>query len=247
MHKLLFILAFLFAVYGVTRAQNFNYTVTTDSVAWNELNAQTILNSYNSAWNLCYKIPIGFSFPFAGRNFDSLTIETNGYIVFDVERNYAMTAFSGVGDHIDSAGYHAILSYELSGTTGNHVLKIQYKDCSPYVTGNEIQSWKVWLMENGNVEVRTGVGTLRTNSYDVVEYDTLNEVMDTTEIVQLDSAQMYRVGLLNMNMNTTDRGIFVSENPSSPTVAEVSETNPETPVLSFVPARGYRYTFIPLN
>lgn len=41
MHKLLFIIALILAAYGITQAQNFNYTVTTYSVVWNELNAQT--------------------------------------------------------------------------------------------------------------------------------------------------------------------------------------------------------------
>ncbi len=147
MSRLLFILAFVFAVYGITRAQNFNYTVSTDSVSWNELNTQTILNGNNSAWNFSYKIPIGFTFSFLGRSFDSLTIETNGYLVFDNDRNYALTAFSGVGDHIDSLGNHAIIGYELSGTNGNHILKIQYLNCSPNAGGDEVQSWQVWLKD----------------------------------------------------------------------------------------------------
>jgi hypothetical protein len=227
MHKLLFIFAFVLAGYGISRAQNFNYSVTTDSVAWNALNTQTILNSNNSAWNFSYKIPIGFTFSFLGRNFDSLTIETNGYIVFDSERNYALTAFSGIGDHIDSEGNHAVIGYELSGTNGNRILKIQYLNCSPNAAGDDVQSWQVWLKENGGVEVRIGMGTLRYNSTEV------------------DSTQQYRIGLLNMNMDTEDRGLFVSGNPSSPQAAEVNENNPETPFLTFIPASGYRYTFTP--
>lgn len=247
MHRILFVIAFLLAGYGVSRAQNFNYTVSTDSVAWSELNTQTILSSNNSAWNFSYKIPIGFTFPFLGRSFDSLTIETNGYLVFDSDRNYALTMFSGVGDHVDTSGNHAIIGYELSGTNGNHILKIQYLKCSPYASGGEVQSWQVWLQENGNVEVRVGPGTLRTNSVINVEWDEENQIEDTIAIVQLDSAQVYRIGLINMNMNTDDRGLFVSGSPSSPTTTEVHENTPETPALNFIPARGYRYTFTPSN
>jgi hypothetical protein len=152
MHKLLFILAFLFAGYGMARAQDFDYTVSTDSVAWNELSSQTILNANNSAWNFSYRIPIGFAFPFCGRNFDSLTIETNGYVVFDDDRNYALTAFSGVGDHVNENGDHAVLSYQLSGTSGNHILKMQFLNCGLNPGGDEVQSWQVWLRENGTVE-----------------------------------------------------------------------------------------------
>ncbi len=49
-----------------TKAQDFNYSFAKDSVAWQELNTQTILNSTNSAWNFSYKIPIGFSFEYLG-------------------------------------------------------------------------------------------------------------------------------------------------------------------------------------
>jgi hypothetical protein len=243
MHRLLFIIAFTLAAYGITRAQNFNYSVTADSVAWNELNAQTILNSNNSAWNFDYKIPIGFTYNFCGRNFDSLTIETNGYIVFDSDRNYALTAFSGVGDRTDAQGNHAIISYELSGTSGNHILKIQYLNCSPNSTGEEVQSWQVWLKENGDAEVRVGPGTLRTNSYQSIAFNEITLEEDTTTTIELDSTQLYRIGLLNMNMNSEDRGLFVSGDPSSPQTAEVNENNPETPHLSFIPVAGYRYTF----
>jgi hypothetical protein len=229
MHRLLFILAFVFAVYGITRAQNFNYTVSTDSVTWNPLNTQTILNSNNSAWNFSYKIPIGFTFPFLGRNFDSLTVETNGYLVFDGDRNYALTAFSGVGDHVDTSGNHAIIGYELSGTNGNHILKIQYLNCSPNAGGDEVQSWQVWLKENGDVEVRVGPGTLRYNSAEV------------------DSTKQYRIGLLNMNMDTDERGIFVGGNPLAPQTQPVNNTYPDTPLMEEFPVSGYRYTFIPSN
>lgn len=241
-------LGVLFLGVGATLgAQNFNYTVSTDSVVWNELNAQTILNSNNSAWNFSYRIPIGFTFNYLGKSFDSLTIETNGYIVFDYDRNYALTAFSGVGDHVDTAGNHAVIGYELSGSTGNHILKVQYLKCSPDAGGDEIQSWQIWLKENGNVEVRVGPGTLRSNSMATIVFDEVNQTTDTMIVSQLDSTQNYRVGLLNMNMNTEDRGLFVSGNPASPQTAPVSANNPETPVLIFIPATGYRYTFTPSN
>jgi hypothetical protein len=247
MHKLLFIFAFVLAGYGISRAQNFNYSVTTDSVAWNALNTQTILNSNNSAWNFSYKIPIGFTFSFLGRNFDSLTIETNGYIVFDSERNYALTAFSGVGDHIDSQGNHAVIGYELSGTNGNRILKIQYLNCSPHTTGGDVQSWQVWVKESGSIEVRIGPGALRANTTESIVFDEINQVEDTAVVTQLDSTQNYRIGILNMNMDGEDRGLFISGNPASPQVAEVNENSPETPVLMFIPSQGYRYTFTPSN
>lgn len=246
MHRLLFALSFILAACAV-RAQNFDYTVTTDSVAWNELNAQTILNTNNSAWNFSYKIPIGFTFNYLGRNFDSLTIETNGYIVFDAERNYALTAFSGIGDRVDSSGNHALISYELTGSEGNHILKIQYKNCGENISASKTQSWQIWLKENGNVEFRVGPGTLRTNEITVTETNTNTQQDTTYTITETDTTKNFRIGLLNMNMDTEVKGIFVGGNPSSPQAQPVNETYPEMLYMDFVPSSGYRYTFTPSN
>lgn len=247
MHKLLFIIAFVLAAYGVSRAQNFDYTVTTDSVAWNELTSQTILNTGNSVWNFSYRIPIGFTFSFCGRNFDSLTIETNGYVVFDVDRNYAITTFSGVGDHVDANGIHSVLSYQLSGTSGNRILKIQYLNCSPDPSGEEVLSWQIWLKENGNTEVRVGPGTLRTNTYETYVFNEVTSEEDTIVHTEIDSTQRYRIGLLNTNMDTEVCGIFAINDPADPQTHTVLFNDWETPLLWFIPERGYRYVFVPDN
>jgi hypothetical protein len=240
---ILIIFIFLSAIQ--LRSQDFNYTVSADSVAWNELNAQTILNTGNSAWNFSYKIPIGFTFNFLGRNFDSLTVETNGYLVFDDDRNYALTAFSGVGDCIDSESNHAVIGYELTGTAGNRVLKIQYKNCCITGSATETQSWQVWLLENGNVEVRVGPGTLRTNTVSIVEINEITLEETISAITQLDTVQKYRIGLLNMNMDTEERGLFIGSNPVFPQTRTVNDESPDPVSLSSVPNRGYRYTFTP--
>jgi hypothetical protein len=229
MSRVLLLISFLLAASGITQAQNFNYSVATDSVAWNPLSTQTILNSNNSAWNFTYRVPIGFTFPFLGRNFDSLSVETNGYIVFDNDHYFALTAFSGVGDHVDTAGNHATIGYELSGTSGNHILKIQYLNCSPNPYGDEIQSWQIWLRENGNVEVRIGPGELRYNG------------------AEIDLEQRYRIGLLNMNMDTEECGIFVGGDPTAPQTQPVNPTYPDVLFMESVPPSGYRYTFSPSN
>lgn len=247
MHKLLFIIAFMLAAYGITRAQDFDYTVSTDSVAWNELSSQTILNANNSAWNFSYKIPIGFTFAFCGRNFDSLTIETSGYISFDRDRNYALTVFSGVGDQVDGNGNHPVLGYQLSGTSGNRVLKVQYLNCSPNPGAEKVISWQVWFKETGGVEVRVGPGTLRTNIFETYVYNEITMEDDTIVNVQLDSTQRYRIGLLNTNMDTDDCGRLLEGDPSDPETVELTPSTPDTPLLWFIPARGYRYTFTPEN
>ncbi|HET6992014.1 MAG TPA: hypothetical protein VFJ43_11850 [Bacteroidia bacterium] len=242
---------YLLLVIGITffsitaRSQNFDYSFAKDSVAWQELNTQTILNNNNSAWNFCYKIPIGFSFNYLGAHFDSLRIETNGYLVFDDDRNFALTAFLDFGDCIDSSGNHAVLGYELSGSNGNHILKIQFKNTSNSHQSSKHFTYQIWLKENGAVEIHAGPndfqpGIVVTNilsGSSIVERDTV--------FVNTDSVQAYRIGLLNMNMDSQTRGFFIGGNTDSPQSQPVNDNNPEPVYLMRAPVSGTRYTFTP--
>lgn len=240
-------------------SQDFNYTVTTDTETWQELNSQTILNPNNSAWNFSYKIPVGFSFNYLGRNFDSLTIETNGYLVFDADRNYAFTTFLGFSDCTDSTGTHSVLGYELSGTTGDHILKIQFKNTGNSLHASEFFSWQVWLKENGVVEIHIGPNDFQpsftvSNDSSFVESvlpdqegeptDSLVITQDTT-FINYTSLQAYRVGMLNMNMDTSTRGLFVGGEVDSPQSQPVDDQDAEPLYFMRAPSQNTRYTFTP--
>lgn len=257
-HLLISCLLILFASTSAS-SQNFNYTIAADSAGWNELNSQTILNTNNSAWNFSYKIPIGFSFNYLGQAFDSLVIETNGYLVFDNEGYYAFTAFNDFGDHIDNSGNHAVIGYELSGNAGNQILKIQYKDAGLYAHDCRIQSWQIWLKENGNiVEVHVGAGNYRYHMKQYLVADSAETVDSLEQVVishfyrsegqcQADSSRYCRIGLLNKNMDTETRGLFISGSTSDPTSEPATENSPETAFMITIPNEGYRYIFTPSN
>lgn len=212
------------------KAQDFNYSFAKDSVAWQELNTQTILNTDNSAWNFTYKIPIGFSFNYLGRNFESLTIETNGYIVFDDDRNYALTAFSGFSDRVDSSGNHSVLGYDVSGSANNHVLKIQFKSLGE--AGESYLSYQIWLRENGNIiEFHIGPNYFQMSPYD--------------ELFAFDTEHYCRIGFVNMNMDTEVCGFFATGNPSSPTFQQATSQNQDPIYLYGIPKQGIFYVFTP--
>jgi hypothetical protein len=217
-------------------SQSFDYNFSKDSVAWQELNSQTILNNSNSAWNFSYKIPIGFTFNYLGRSFDSLTIETNGYLVFDANRNYALTAFLGFGDCVDSSSNHSILGYEVSGSNGNKILKIQFKNVGSSNQTSKHFSYQIWLKESGAVEIHLGP-----NDYQPGMIITNNDTILTNR----DSLQFYRVGLINMNMDTQTRGFFIGGNLSSPDSQPVDDNHPDPIFLMRAPSSGTRYTFTP--
>jgi hypothetical protein len=226
-------------------AQDFNYSFAKDSVAWQELNAQTILNADNGAWNFAYKIPIGFSFEYLGRNFDSICIETNGYLVFDEDRNYALTAFLGFGDCVDASGNHAVLGYALSGTAGNRILKMQFKNTGSLLSTSRHLTYQVWLKENGSVEVHVGPNDFQPGM--VVNTIIENEIVVHRDTVytNVDSLQTYRVGLLNMNMNTETSGLFIGGTCAAPQSQPVNEAHPAPTYFMRAPSQGTRYTFTP--
>lgn len=208
-----------------SNAQQFSYTINTDTaVSYNALVAPAVLNGNNGSWAARYKIPIGFTFNYLGQNFDSLTIETNGYLCFDYDRNYTFTAFNNFGDRVDSTGTHAVLGYTSSGTAGNRILKIQYYNAGQ--AGNSAAfNYQVWLKENGQLQLVIGSHT----------YDT----GDTTQNV--------RIGLLNANMDTPVRGLLLTGNPQSPSGQPIDDNNPNPVFLNSIPAAGTRYTFTPSN
>lgn len=225
MRKLLFIIAFVFAACGITRAQDFDYTVTTDSVIWNGLSSQTILNTGNTAWNFRYKIPIGFTFNFCGRDFDSLAIEYNGCISFDPDRYYVFMAFNAFGCYLDSNSNYSVLGYDLSGTTGNHILKIQYKNVGLTGWTNQLISYQLWLYENGAIECRCGPGNL--------------------DLPHPGFAGI-AIGMFNSNFDTEPRGYFFNGIGADPGGVYISETNPDLPALDYLPVSGELFRFEPI-
>ena len=236
MHRiLLFFIGIFFTLQA--ESQDFNYTFSKDSVAWQELNAQTILNTSNSAWNFCYKIPIGFSFNYLGRSFDSLKIETNGYLVFDADRNYALTAFVGFDDCVDSLGNHSVLGYESSGSSGNRILKIQFKNTGVSAQSFRHLTYQVWLRESGTVEVHIGPNDFQPGIIVTDEDDTI--------FTNRDSAEFYRVGLLNMNMDASTNGFFIGGDVFSPQSQPVDNNHPEPIYMMRAPSSGTRYSFTP--
>ena len=259
MRHLFFLYALLLLPFGLA-AQDFSYTVSSDSVAWNELNAQTILNTSNSAWEFAYRIPIGFSFNYLGRSFDSLTIETNGYLVFDAEHSYSFTAFNQFGDHIDGQGNHAVIGYELSGGTNNHVLKIQYKDAAQWTNDSRVQSWQIWLGESGAITVVAGPGTYRhamlpmtvpdsSVTSDSLQGTQVSYFESTRMVYQTDSSQYCRIGLLNQNMDTETSGYLIGGSTLLPTGMPIgnNNNNDSHAYLITIPEQGYRYVFTPAH
>lgn len=205
------------------RAQQFNYTLQHDSVSWQELTNQTLCNTVNVAWENSYTIPIGFTFSFAGQQFDSVTINTNGYLVFGRNDRYSVMAFTGFADQVDTAGLHSVLSYSLTGTGNNKILKIQYKNVSRAYM-QDFLSYQLWLYADGRVAVLTGPSQ-----------------------IQADTAYSMPFGLVNRLMDTPDMGLLLAGSYTQPNAQAINEQTSTLPVLNQTPVQGHRFVFVPVN
>lgn len=227
--KTILILSTLLSVYSL-RAQQFSYTATCDSSGtYEELNAQTLLNPGGEVWSFRYRIPIGFAFSFLGQSFDSVTVERNGYLSFDSDRRYAIMAFNTFHDKTDSMNNRSTLSYALSGTAGSRVLKLQFKNVGQTHDASEALSYQLWMKESGAVEIHLGPHT-----YAVA--DTSN-YSDTLMAVQL--------GLLNTQMDTPVRGLFLGGSPTQPASQPVDDQHPDMVFMRSLGRAGTKYSFIP--
>jgi len=204
-------------------AQTFNYNFQVSTNNYTNLDNKTVLYQ-NSDWRgQPIILPIGFQFAFLDSTFDTLSIESNGFIVFGGNKNYAITAFSASGPILDSVGnIKSSLSYQLDGSPGQRILKIEYKECGFSLDRvDESFNYQVWLFEDGGkVDIRIG-----SNNADL--------------------AITPFVGLINMNRNTQTSAFMVYGNPSSPQSQSLGEID-DIVYLNSVPVNGTIYSFTPL-
>jgi hypothetical protein len=216
--------ALLFA-FATARSQSFDYTLSVSSSTYQSI-AGTSLGA-NSDWSSSrFTIPVGFTFQFAGGSFDSLTIESNGFIKFDERR--AIVLYHGAGCKLDSNNVYSLLSYSSAGTQGNRIMKIQYTN-SGYSSYNvsEQLSYQLWLYEqSGAIETHTGP-----NSYPGIE-DTLG--MLPTPLI----------GLINPMQDSPVSALLLTGDAASPSSQPVYEGDPLV-YLQFVPPADKVYTFTP--
>ena len=212
------ILAFFTFEESNTQAQNFSYSLSNTTDNYTELVSPTNLSNGSDWKHTSFKIPIGFSFPCLGQNFDSLRIEPNGFITFDKKSNYALATYKGLSCKQDSSQNWSTLSYLLSGG----ILKIQYKNLGFTNDGTELFNYQVWMYTNGNIEIHTGPNP--TATYITNDQTTL-------------------LGLVNMNQDTNTKAYLASGSPDSPTGSSISINDPLL-YLFPIPSDGKVFTFI---
>src|SRR4051812_32086588 len=180
-------------------AQNFSYALTKDSSSYADLSGATTALSGESFANKHPVVHLPFTFNFCGFNADSVVIETNGFIVFNVPNAISLISFNGFSGYKDSLQqYVASINYLLSGSSGNRIMKIEFRKLSnnAYSFYDNL-SYQVWLYENGN-KVEYHIGPSYYSSQVESEYPVL-------------------MGPINQKMDTDDKAFMISGNPVSPT------------------------------
>lgn len=216
--------AFLLAVQP-GKAQQFNYSMQRDSVAWQPLNTLTLLNMVNTSWESTYKIGIGFTFSYLGQSFDSVVIASNGSCYFDADKRFSFAAYNGYGNSQDSLGNWSVLGYALQGDSGQRVLTLQFTNVAPPNDSLKLLSYQVLLHENGTIDIIAG---------------TLSQSLINNSL-QGGCA----IGLLNGQMDTPVCGLFASCINGSCSGIQVTDTAPSLPQLAVLPTAGSRFRFIP--
>lgn len=163
MKKNSLLLFFLLTVVGMTSAQVNKYKISHTSGTYT-----SISNTGSTVLPLDYDdetgtIPIGFSFTFDGRVYTDAIVSGNGFIAFG-----GNAPTGAIFRPISTAGYDGIVSafgtdlwsdgstpvyYQLSGTTPNRVLTVEWKNAEPLQNGlptaNEV-NFQIQLFEGSN-------------------------------------------------------------------------------------------------
>ncbi|MFL5763546.1 MAG: hypothetical protein ACJ77K_06345 [Bacteroidia bacterium] len=206
---------------GISKGQNFSYSIQKDSSIYSDLVSPTVLVSEQSLTNRNFHLHLPFSFNFCGTATDSVIIETNGFVVLDKQKQLAVVAYSNFRSRKDTNGlYVASIGYQVSGTAGSRILKIQFSNFAQHISSSsDFLNYQVWLYEGSNkAEIHTGANA----SFG-------NPVM---------------MGIINRNMDSDDKAYLLSGNPSSPS-GQIVTGDSEFVYINAAPAAGVIYTFTP--
>lgn len=146
----------------------YSYYITTLNQTYTNLSGSTVVSTAN--WDyitLTTTIPIGFSFPFFDQVFNGSVTLTPSDLGFGVvgASNYFIYPFSCMNMKSIGSGLSPI-SYILTGTAGNRILKVEWKNVGVDLT-TEYFNVQAWLYENGIVEYHFGPNTLSASTVSI--------------------------------------------------------------------------------
>ena len=225
MKKLLLSFIMIFACM-LAKAQTYTFSQT--SGTYTNLQSPSVLSQ--AGWDYMDSYNLALTFPFIfGNNTQSLIgIDGKGLAGFQFGASGILALATDLEDRAIS-GQPSTIGYEISGVTGNRILKIEWKNAG-FVDGtsNDFINFQLWLYEGSNkIEMHYGTSAISSPSTIFFPY------------------QGPAVGLtLSTNPNFTISGVFLQGNPANATMATINNGS-TFPQLNAAPANGTIYTFIP--
>lgn len=226
-------------------AQTNTYSFSVSNGTYQDLTNATSLNN-GTVWDdPAYTIPIGFSFVVGNQNYTTVYLVGSGpggILSFTSNDQGVSSLIAPIAQDIEDRGELnnslSPISYKLTGQSGSHILKIEWKNVGFWDDGtyNDHLSFQVWLYENSNtIEYHYGPGSATnpdsfegengaiTAFYPMVNFATDYMLMD---------------------------GYFLSGDTSNPTVFTINNNNANSAAplsLTGIPANGTIYAFGPNN
>jgi hypothetical protein len=243
-------------IYGTGNAQV--YTFSKDITPYNDLIDSTTTNlNGGSYWDDDYwVIPIGFDF----LGHDTLTVSSNGLVslanynnLADEEVTFTISAFAdaSIGADLIDRDTNTILSplfspigYELSGTTPNQILKIEWRNAGFYwdnpgnVHKTDSISFQLWLYEDSNnIEMRYGAHYF----HNLNQYSGNNSF---GPVIGIGSYQYDLTPATNLNQYVNSApSIYLTGNVKTPGTSASFSTLTSTDTSTCAPVRNARFKF----
>lgn len=155
MRKLCLLVVGFFLITSSVASQSYDFNIESDSYV--PLNNSTSINN-GSIWasGNMFNIPIGFPFKFMEVDFTNVTFEGTGRLIFDADHLFFadMIVSLNLRDKGDTTSLSP-LSYELTGSSGDRILKIEISNAT-YGGGSTV-NFQIWLYEGTNtIELHMG-------------------------------------------------------------------------------------------
>jgi hypothetical protein len=187
-----------------------------------------------------FVLPMGFEFPMNGELFTEGVQIGLGAVISFTDPTSALNFVMYNSDLIDGEAAMespSEVSYEIGGTSGNRICKLQYANCAFF---NEVAeedgasnrvNFQIWFYEaDGAIEFRFGS----------------NSITNPQLVHDGGTGPMIGLGLgLDENNETLDYAVALAGDPANPTVTEI-DLQSQPPQLQGEPAEGRVYRFAPV-
>ncbi len=155
------ILLMVFVLFQISVYGQLEYTFVKSSGTYTELVSPAVLPD---AWTQTFKTKLPFTFTFFSKTFDSLKVIPNTISFTAAKNDIISMGQEYYYDTIDMKPAESEISYLITGTSPNRIVKVQFKNLKvvPYDTAEHyIINDQIWLYETtNNIEFRFGPSSI---------------------------------------------------------------------------------------